>query len=155
MHKSKPPPSACVSALLPCALQHVPEPTAAAVTAQQALQQQQLQLQQQQQQSTDGSITTTTVARPAFASSSLTAPAGGGYWATAASGWVVALSLLAAVRQGRAHADAARLDVRALQARQQDSRIQVRHGMQLHPRGRNTATSGSLSLMLPAMCTVS
>jgi hypothetical protein len=38
---------------------------------------------------------------------------------------VVALSLLIAVRQGREHADAARLDVRALQARQQESRVQV------------------------------
>jgi len=38
---------------------------------------------------------------------------------------VVALSLLIAVRQGRSHADAARLDVRALQARQHDSRVQV------------------------------
>jgi hypothetical protein len=38
---------------------------------------------------------------------------------------VVALSLLIAVRQGRAQADAARLDVRALQARQHESRVQV------------------------------
>lgn len=63
--------------------------------------------------------------RPAFASSSLSAPVGTGYWATSAGGWVVALSLLIAVRQGRSHADAARLDVRALQARQHDSRVQV------------------------------
>lgn len=64
-------------------------------------------------------------ARPAFASSSLSVPVSDGYWSTSAGGWVVALSLLIAVRQGRAQADAARLDVRTLQARQHESRVQV------------------------------
>jgi hypothetical protein len=38
----------------------------------------------------------------------------------------VAMSLLVAVRQGRLAADAGRLDVKALQARQEGSRVQVR-----------------------------
>jgi hypothetical protein len=50
------------------------------------------------------------------------------YWESSAGGCVVAMSLLMAIRQGRSHADAARLDVRALQGRQQDSRVQVREG---------------------------
>lgn len=81
--------------------------------------------QQQQQQDSTTSAATTQPQRPAFASSSLAVPASSSYWASSAGGWVVALSLLIAVRQGRAHADAARLDVRALQARQQESRVQV------------------------------
>lgn len=82
--------------------------------------------QQQTQRNTFSSSSQALAPHPIFASSSLSVPLGGGYWATSAGGWVVALSLLIAVRQGRAHADAARLDVRALQARQQESRVQVR-----------------------------
>lgn len=84
----------------------------------------------QQQQHSQDTLTSPTSALvvsqpPAFASTSLAAPASSSYWATSAGGWVVALSLLFAVRQGRQHADAARLDVRALQSRQQESRVQV------------------------------
>jgi hypothetical protein len=83
--------------------------------------------QQQHLQDTLTSPTSSLVVsqHPAFASTSLAAPASSSYWATSAGGWVVALSLLFAVRQGRQHADAARLDVRALQSRQQESRVQV------------------------------
>jgi hypothetical protein len=49
-----------------------------------------------------------------------------GFWESSAGGWVVAMSLLVAVRQGRLAADAGRLDVKALQARQEGSRVQVR-----------------------------
>lgn len=80
----------------------------------------------QQEHSTPGATASQSVSpRPAFASSSLAAPVSSSYWSNSAGGWVLALSLLFAVRQGREQADAARLDVRALQARQQDSRVQV------------------------------
>lgn len=51
---------------------------------------------------------------------------GAGVWHGSVGGWAAALLVLAAVRQGRVQADAERLDVRALQQRQQDSRMQVR-----------------------------
>lgn len=119
--------------LLPCFLtpptnQSVPEASAPTAVAHTSLQQQHHHHHHHHQHSQQDSrpIPTPSQAvppRPAFASSSLAAPAS--YWSTSAGGWVVALSLLFAVRQGREHADAARLDVRALQARQQDSRVQV------------------------------
>lgn len=58
-------------------------------------------------------------------SPALSAASPGGFWESSAGGWVVALSLLLAVRQGRLAADAGRLDVKALQARQHSSRVQV------------------------------
>jgi hypothetical protein len=45
----------------------------------------------------------------------------------------VAMSLLVAVRQGRLTAGAGRLDVKALQARQEGSRVQVREGLGFKP----------------------
>jgi hypothetical protein len=50
-----------------------------------------------------------------------------GYWQSTAGGWAIAAAVLLAIRLGRQRADAERLDVRALQARQQESRVQVRH----------------------------
>lgn len=44
---------------------------------------------------------------------------------SSAGGWVIAAALLLAVREGRSRADADRLDVRVLQARQENSRVQV------------------------------
>ncbi len=56
-----------------------------------------------------------------------TAEAGRG-WEAPAGGWAIAACLLLAVRQGRLAAEEDRLDVRELQLRQQDSRVQVRKG---------------------------
>lgn len=57
---------------------------------------------------------------PALASMSAAGPYS---WTSSIYGWVTAFALLLAVRQGRSQADADRLDVRALQSRQTESRM--------------------------------
>lgn len=47
------------------------------------------------------------------------------YLESSAGGYVVALAVLLSVRQGRVQADDDRTDVRALEVKQQDSRVQV------------------------------
>jgi hypothetical protein len=78
--------------------------------------------QQQQQQQHITIPATPNTSSPAAA---LPAAGAAGFWESSAGGWVVAMSLLVAVRQGRLAADAGRLDVKALQARQEGSRVQV------------------------------
>jgi hypothetical protein len=54
----------------------------------------------------------------------LTKPASSAFWESSAGGWVVAAAVLLASRQGRLQAEADRLDVRVLQQRQSQNRVQ-------------------------------